>query len=213
MSELMPAAPLLAGFLLASFVLAITPGPGVMYIVARSLAEGRAAGLASVAGVALGNLGNAIGASLGLAALFAVSSIAFTLVKYAGAAYLIYLGVRTLRPSTQAFSVIEPAPRRRVFRDGLVVALLNPKTAMFFAAFLPQFLRAGPWPLAQSVALGATFVAIAAATDTLYALAASTIAPRLMRSTAMRAGGRYLTGGTFIGLGLLSAFGGSRTIK
>ena len=115
MSELMPAAPLLAGFLLASFVLAITPGPGVMYIVARSLAEGRAAGLASVAGVALGNLGNAIGASLGLAALFAVSSIAFTLVKYAGAAYLIYLGVRALRASTQAFSVIEPAPRRRSF--------------------------------------------------------------------------------------------------
>ena len=213
MSELMPAAPLLAGFLLASVVLAITPGPGVMYIVARSLAEGRAAGLASVAGVALGNLGNAIGASLGLAALFAVSSLAFTLVKYAGAAYLIYLGVRTLRPSTQAFSVIEPAPRTRVFRDGLVVALLNPKTAMFFAAFLPQFLRAGPSPLAQSVALGVTFVALAAATDTLYALAASTIAPRLMRSTAMRAGGRYVTGGTFIGLGLLSAFSGSRTIK
>ena len=95
----------------------------------------------------------------------------------------------------------------------MLVALLNPKTAMFFAAFLPQFLRAGSSPLAQSVALGAIFVALAAATDTLYALTASSIAPRLVRSTAMRAGGRYLTSGTFIGLGLLSAFGGSRTIK
>jgi len=90
-------APLLAAFLAASFVLAVTPGPGVVYIVARTLAQGRAAGLASVGGVAAGNLCNAVGAALGLAALFAVSSLAFSVVKYAGALYLVYLGVQALR--------------------------------------------------------------------------------------------------------------------
>src|SRR5208282_5488413 len=89
--------PLLSAFLVASLVLAVTPGPGVFYIVTRSAASGRRHGLASVAGVAIGNLGNAIGASIGLAALFAASSVAFTMVKYAGALYLVYLGVQTLR--------------------------------------------------------------------------------------------------------------------
>jgi threonine/homoserine/homoserine lactone efflux protein len=104
-------APLLAAFLAASFVLAVTPGPGVVYIVARTLAQGRSAGIASVAGVAAGNLGNAVGAALGLAALFAVSSLAFSVVKYAGAAYLVYLGFRPCadrRPSRRRAS----SPRR-----------------------------------------------------------------------------------------------------
>ena len=131
-------------FVLASLVLAVTPGPGVLYIVTRTLAQGRAAGLASVAGVALGNLGNALAASLGLAALFALSSLAFAVVKWAGAAYLVWLGVRALRQPPAAAAAAAPAfepPRlARIVRDGFVVALLNPKTALFFAAFLPQFL-------------------------------------------------------------------------
>lgn len=105
--------------------------------------------------------------------MFAVSSIAFSIVKYAGAAYLIYLGVRTIfvaGPATGA------APAR-IFRDGFVVALLNPKTALFFAAFLPQFMSGGASPMAQSVVLGAMFVGIAAMTDTLYAVAAGSVAP------------------------------------
>src|SRR5437868_8654587 len=97
MLDLLPPFPLLGAFLVASFVLAVTPGPGVFYIVARSVTQGRLSGLASVAGVALGNLGNAVGASLGLAALFAVSSLAFTVVKYLGALYLVWLGVQALR--------------------------------------------------------------------------------------------------------------------
>ena len=134
--------PLLAAFLAASFVLAVTPGPGVVYIVARTLAQGRGAGLASVAGVAAGNLCNAVGAALGLAALFAVSSLAFSVVKYAGAAYLIYLGIKALRRPATVASPAEFAPpqKRRIARDGFLVALLNPKTALFFAAFLPQFI-------------------------------------------------------------------------
>lgn len=209
--ELLPAWPLLSTFFLASFVLAITPGPGVFYIVTRSLMQGRSHGLASVAGVALGNLGNAIGASVGLAAVFAVSATAFVLVKYLGAAYLIYLGINALRApaqSTQA-PTLTPSGLGRIFRDGFIVALFNPKTAIFFAAFLPQFMHTESMPLVQSLVLGALFVAVAATTDTLYALAAGAIAPLLARTRGVGAIGRYITGSAFIGLGVLTALGGS----
>ena len=119
METLLPSGPLLAGFLFASFVLAVTPGPGVLYIVTRTVAEGRASGLASVAGVAMGNLANAIGASVGIAAIFAVSALAFTIVKYAGAAYLIYLGIKALRaPTAAATSPATRLPGRRCNRPG-----------------------------------------------------------------------------------------------
>ncbi|MGQ0751293.1 MAG: LysE family translocator, partial [Betaproteobacteria bacterium] len=183
MIDLLPPWPLFWAFLAASFVLAVTPGPGVVYIVARSVTGGRRSGLASVAGVALGNLGNALAASLGLAALFAVSSIAFMMVKYAGAVYLVYLGIQMIRTSkaTTTNRIPEPAKIGRIFRDGFVVALLNPKTAVFFAAFLPQFVSPEVAPQLQVVMLGMIFVAIAAITDTAYALAAGAVAPTLAR--------------------------------
>lgn len=173
MNNLLPAWPLLSAFLVASLVLAVTPGPGVFYIVTRSLLQGRRYGLASVAGVALGNLGIAIGASIGLAALFAISSVAFTVVKYAGAAYLVYLGFQALRAHGLEKEPEAPRPASLwpIFRDGFVVALLNPKTAIFFAAFLPQFMSHEAAPALQGIALGALFVAIAAVTDSIYALA------------------------------------------
>lgn len=213
MHELLPAWPLLSVFLLASLVLAITPGPGVFYIVTRSILQGRSAGLASVAGVALGNLGNAIGASIGLAALFAVSSFAFMLVKYAGAAYLVYLGIQALRmPAANATSEsMAPIEPRKIFRDGFLVALLNPKTAVFFAAFLPQFMQAEASSAVRSAALGAIFVAIAAATDSIYALTAGAVAPILARASHARKFGRYLSSVAFIGLGVFTAFSGSRS--
>ena len=246
MPEVLPAWPLFAAFLLASLVLAVTPGPGVFYIVTRSMAQGRRAGLASVAGVAAGNFGNALGASLGLAALFLASSTAFLLVKYAGAAYLVFLGLRAIFSGVSMTrgpsDVEEPqpdgsqerhqrrvatrlpeghaAPRRgtaktlrAVFRDGLVVALLNPKTAVFFAAFLPQFMRPDSSHALQSILLGAIFVAIAATTDTFYALAAGTLGPTVSRSAGLRSLGRYASGGAFIGLGLYTAFSGARAAK
>jgi threonine/homoserine/homoserine lactone efflux protein len=212
----LPPAPLLAAFALASLVLAVTPGPGVLYIVTRTLSQGRRAGLASVAGVALGNLGNAVGAALGLAALFAVSSVAFTVVKAAGAAYLVYLGIKTLRQRGDATpAALRQASAARVFRDGFVVALLNPKTALFFAAFLPQFMSANGPLLAQSLALGAGFVAIAAVTDSTYALAASAVAPALARAggAGLAAWGRTFSGLALIGLGVLTAFTGSRQAR
>lgn len=204
---------MLAAFGAASLLLAVTPGPGVLYIVARSLAQGRRAGLASVAGVALGNLGNAAGASIGLAALFAASALAFTIVKFAGAGYLVWLGIRTLRaePSTAAGTAIDGAPHLgRIFRDGCLVALLNPKTALFFAAFLPQFIDpAGP-ALRQSLALGAVFVGIAAATDALYAIAAGVAAPALLRFGRMHRWSRLLAAGVYFGLAALTLAASTR---
>lgn len=205
--HVLPTGSLLPAFLVASFILAITPGPGVFYVVMRSVAEGVRHGLASVAGVALGNLGNAIGASLGLAALFALSSVAFTFVKFAGVLYLIYLGVQAMRSPGiyDAPQPAAPAPLRRAFRDGFVVALLNPKTAIFFAAFLPQFMNAETVSFVQSLALGSIFVAIAVFTDSAYAVAAATIRPTLGRARRVRVLGRYLSGAAFIGLALFTA--------
>ena len=209
-TTLFPAWPLFSAFVLASLVLAVTPGPGVLYIVTRSMVQGRRYGLASVAGVALGNLGNALAAAVGLAFLFAFSSLAFSVVKYAGAAYLVYLGILMLWSSAADSSAVVPAPvsLSRVFRDGFVVALLNPKTTIFFAAFLPQFLSPGASSMLQSLVLGVSFVAIAAVTDSVYALAAGAIAP-VLRAGSTRRLGRWLGGGMFIGLGLFAAIAGT----
>jgi threonine/homoserine/homoserine lactone efflux protein len=130
-------------FLLASLVLAVVPGPGVLYIVTRSMAQGRASGLVSVVGVALGNLGNALVAAVGLAAVLTASSLAFAILKYSGAAYLICLGIKTLRSSRAApvnLDMSRSTGLLQVFWDGFTVALLNPKTSLSFAAYLPEFL-------------------------------------------------------------------------
>jgi threonine/homoserine/homoserine lactone efflux protein len=205
-----------SAFVLASLVLAATPGPGVIYIVTRTLAQGRRAGLVSLAGVALGNLANAVGASIGLAALFAASALAFAVIKYAGAAYLVYLGIKALgggaaRQTDKAtFGATELLP---IFREGFVVALLNPKTALFFAAFLPQFVDPMTSALLQSVLLGLLFVFIAAVTDCLYVLTASAVQPALLRHGRLHGVGRYLSAGVLIGLGVLAAVTGTRSSK
>ena len=166
-------------------------------------------------GVALGNFGNALAAAIGLGALLAVSSTAFLVVKYAGAAYLIYLGVRAFRAPKQEIALTLPPVvcTRRIFRDGFVVALLNPKTAVFFAAFLPQFIDASASPMLQSVTLGTVFVFIATITDTAYALGAGAVASMLSRMRGANLYGRFLAGGTFIGLGLFTALSASRSTK
>jgi threonine/homoserine/homoserine lactone efflux protein len=213
MIDLLPPWPLLSVFLAASFVLAITPGPGVFYIVTRSVTQGRRSGVASVAGVAVGNFGNALAASLGLAALFAASSLAFSIMKYAGAAYLIYLGIKALRSKSfngvsTASATKEALPMWPIFRDGLVVALFNPKTTIFYAAFLPQFMSAdvhGTAALSQAIALAALFVLIAAATDATYALLAGAIAPRFAGSSRVGIVARCVSGFSFIALGIFAA--------
>ncbi len=210
MPEMLPHGALLAAFVAAAFVLAVTPGPGVVYVITRTLAQGRGAGLASVAGVALGNLGNAMGASLGLAALFAASATAFTVVKLAGAAYLLYLGIQALRAPRAGVGAAVPKPlgsaeHARILRDGFLVALLNPKTAIFFAAFLPQFLHLQAPVIAQSLALSVVFVCIAAMTDSAYVLLAGVLAPALRAGSALASRGRYLAAAVYVGLGIYAA--------
>lgn len=204
--------PALLAFVVASFVLAVTPGPGVLYIVTRTLAQGRQAGFASVAGVALGNLGNAIGASLGLAALFAASSLAFTAVKWVGAAYLVFLGIKALRaPAVDAkASSAGPGGLGQTFRDGFVVALLNPKTALFFAAFLPQFMDPAGSAALQGLLFGALFVLIAACTDAAYVLTAAAALPHLGRLSGFARIGRYTAAGVYFALGLFTVAAGQR---
>lgn len=207
--DLLPSGPALYAFLIATLVLALTPGPGVVFIVARTLAQGRAAGLASVAGVALGNLANAVGASIGLAALFAASSLAFTVVRWVGAAYLVWLGIQALRQPAVAADGGPPSPAapRKLFRDGFFVALLNPKTTLFFAAFIPQFLHGeGPQAM-QALTLSVVFVAVAAVTDSGYALLAGWMKP-LLRGAA--GSGRRVSALVYFALGLYAAFGGSK---
>jgi len=202
-----------AAFLIASVILAVTPGPGVLYIVTRTLDQGSRAGLASVAGIALGNLANAAAASVGLAAVLAASAGAFMVLKLAGAAYLIYLGVRTLRAAAKVDTgTAQPvaATRGRLFRDGFMVALLNPKTALFFAALLPQFINPGGTALAESLTLSCVFVLIAVCTDTGYALSAAAVTAAFRRRSS-RPFGRYVTGVTFIGLGVYAAVSGPKS--
>jgi threonine/homoserine/homoserine lactone efflux protein len=207
--------PGLALFVAASLVLAVTPGPGVIYLVTRTLSQGRRVGLASTAGVALGNFGNAAFAGVGLAMVFAVSARSFMIVKLAGAAYLVFLGVKALRPASIAERDRRqgPRPHAKALRDGFVVALLNPKTAVFFAAFLPQFVDPRGSALAQSLALGALFVAIAACTDTLYVLAADKFGPRIANLGGRASYARYFTALTLIALGILVACEGPRTAR
>ena len=216
MSDLLPPLPLplLLAFVGAALVLAVTPGPGVVYIVTRTLHQGRGSGFASVAGVALGNLCNASAASIGVAAILAASAFAFDLVRYLGAAYLCWLGVQALRSGPLDTQVaVPPSSHRRVMGQGFLVALLNPKTTLFFAAFLPPFLEPTSAPIRQALALGAVFVVLAAASDAAYVLAASAVAPALRTSRGIAGLGRLLTAAVYVALGIHAAVSGARPPK
>lgn len=214
MADLLPDWPLLWAFVAASLALALAPGPAVLYIVSRSLGQGARFGLASVAGVALGNVGCALVAALGMSALLAASSSAFTTVKLAGAAYLVFLGGRMLLARSAAGSpaAAPSVPIGRAFVDGVLVALLNPKTALFFAAYLPQFVQLGAkLPVfAQTMALGTLFGMIAALTDCAYALAAGVASRGLERQPGRRAWSGRWAGASLIALGIYAAWSGPK---
>jgi threonine/homoserine/homoserine lactone efflux protein len=197
-------------FLLAALILLLTPGPAVLYIVARSLDQGRVAGLVSVLSVEVGNFMHVLAATLGLSALLVSSALAFTVVKYLGAAYLVYLGLRRLlaRDEPAAAVRVERQSLRRIFGQGVVVATLNPKTALFFLAFLPQFVEParGAVPL-QFLLLGSLFVLLAIFTDGLYALAAGTVGGWLKGGRGVMRAERYVIGGVYVGLGVAAAVG------
>jgi threonine/homoserine/homoserine lactone efflux protein len=214
MLNAMPAAASLWVFLFASLILALTPGPGVLFIIARTASSGLRAGLVSVCAIALGNFGSAVGAALGLAALFKVSSTAFALVKFSGACYLIYLAISALRTRRPGVAVDAASVRlASVFTDGVLVALLNPKTALFFAAFLPQFVSAGGDSARECIALGAIFVLIAACTDAMYAVATALAKTRITRLKTDSRAASYAAAGVYASLGLYAAFSGPSSAR
>lgn len=199
----------LGTFVVASLALLVLPGPSVMYVVALSLQRGRRAGLVSVVGVGVGAYLQFLAAAVGLAALLATSALAFTVVKWAGAAYLIQLGVRTwLEP---ARSLVAERPRRvgalwRIGVQGMVVTVLNPKLALFVLAFVPQFLAPARGSVTLQVLMfGAAFVGLAAVTDGAYALGASWIGRQLRRHPAAERTQRWVSGGVYVALGLSAA--------
>ena len=199
-------------FALAALVLLLTPGPAVLYIVTRSIDQGWRAGLVSVLGVHVGTLAHILAAAAGLSALLAASATAFGVVKYMGAAYLIYIGVRRLldRRAAAGTGPGEPKHLRRAFLDGVIVNVLNPKTGLFFLAFLPQFVTEARGHVGeQIVALGVVFVLLGAVTDSLYALTAGSAARWLRGQPRFLAGERWVTGGLYISLGLVAALSSS----
>ena len=198
---------------LASLALAIVPGPAVLYIVTRSVSQGRAAGVVSVAGIHVGTLVHVIAAALGLSALLMRSVVAFSVVKYAGAAYLILLGIRTLRQKEEEGGplVLGEQSLRKVFNQGIVVNVLNPKTALFFLAFLPQFVDSGNGKEAlQMFFLGFVFIAVAFVSDVVYALVSSGLSDRLRSSARFTRRQKFLSGGVYLALGVSTALSGNR---
>jgi len=194
--------------LLAALILLLTPGPAVLYIIARSMDQGRLAGFVSVLSIEVGNSFHVLAATLGLSALLLSSALAFTVVKYLGAAYLVYLGIRRLLARAEGHEIASFQPQRlqRIFSQGVVVAALNPKTALFFLAFLPQFVNPDVGSVTlQLLTLGGIFVAMAIVTDGTYALLASTAGGWLKRNKSFLHAERYLVGGVYIGLGVTAA--------
>ncbi len=213
----MPSPSTLALFAVAAVTLLVIPGPAVLYIVTRSVDQGRAAGLASVCGVHVGTLVHVAAAALGLSALLVSSASAYHAVRWLGAAYLIWLGVRRLLARDEdALAAPGPGARRqdlrRIFAQGVVVNVLNPKTALFFLAFLPQFVDVsrGSVPF-QVVVLGVGFVLLGLVSDGTYALLASTGAGWLRRRPRVARTSRLVSGGVLISLGVTTALAGSRS--
>lgn len=206
---------LLLGFFAAALVVLVIPGPGVLYAVSRSAAQGYRAGLASVVGLSLGALVHAVAAAIGLSAILLTSATAFGIVKLLGAGYLIYLGLRMILSkggTRDENGTTDPVALKRLLFDGIVISMFNPKIAVFFLAFLPQFVdpALGSVPL-QLLLLGLLYSGLALVTDGTYALLAGGlrqwISGRFMRGPIPR----YVCGSLYIGLGLHAAFAGRRS--
>ena len=203
----MPSLTTALAFAGASIALLLIPGPAVLYILNRSVSDGRRVGLAAVGGLELGNLVHAFAAAAGLSAVLATSAAAFNTVKWLGVGYLVSVGVRTLlRPSSVLAADRPGMSVRRSFGQGVVVNIFNPKVALFFLSFLPQFIHTADGRLgSQALVLGLVFVAIGCITDTLYCLLASSLRGVLVRGRTLPFVRRYVAGAMFIGLGLIAA--------
>jgi threonine/homoserine/homoserine lactone efflux protein len=205
----MPAGSTLVLFVGASLALLAVPGPAVIYVVTRSLDQGRGAGIVSMLGVETGTFAYALAAAAGLTGLIAASEIGFTVVRYAGAAYLVYLGVRKWRERDEPQERLASA-RSRLYLRGFLVQLLNPKIAIFFLAFLPQFVDSSRGAIApQILVLGTLFTVLAVLSDGAYVLLAGALGSRLRSGRRARRRLAKASGGVYVGLGLTAAL--SRT--
>jgi threonine/homoserine/homoserine lactone efflux protein len=199
-------------FVLAALLLLVTPGPAVFYIVARSVEQGRGAGIVATLGMHVGTLFHIGAAALGVSALLVSSALAFNVLKYLGAAYLIYLGVRKLlvRDELRQPAALPHKRLARIFFESVLVNVFNPKTALFFFAFLPQFVDVSKGAVAgQIVLLGMVFVVIGILSDGLYAVLAGTAGDWLKGNLRLVRAQRYFAGTVFIGLGVATALAGS----
>jgi threonine/homoserine/homoserine lactone efflux protein len=213
----MPSPSILALYAATAVVVLLIPGPAVLYVVSQSVRQGRRAGIASVLGIHAGTLVQVLVAVLGGSYLLLSSAITFSVVKYLGAAYLVYLGVRKLLGRDERHAIRTDAPPRsaaRLFYEGMLVNVLNPKLALFFFAFLPQFVdpSRGAVP-AQVATFGIVFVLIGLCTDGSYAMVAGSVGPWLRGHARLLRGERYVVGTTFIGLGVAAALTGSRRTR
>ena len=194
-------------FAIASVALLLIPGPAVIYVLNRSVSDGREVGLAAVAGLELGNFVHVVAATAGLSAVLATSATAFNAVKWLGAAYLVFVGLRTLATKPRAVSGDSASvSRRRSFSQGVIVNTLNPKVALFFLSYLPQFIdpdNGAAW--SQALVLGSIFVAIGCLTDGMYALTASALRTVLLRGRTLPFVQRYVAGTVFVALGVVAA--------
>ena len=203
----MPAFDSIVAFAVASLALLVIPGPAVLYVINRSISDGRSIALAGVAGLELGNFVHVIAATIGLSALIAASATAFGIVKWIGAGYLIFIGIRTITRKPASFSQEQKSlTRRKSFTQGIIVNTFNPKVALFFLSFLPQFIdeKSGSAAL-QSLILGSLFVAIGLCTDGMYAFLASALRTTLLRGKSLPFVQRYVAGSVFIALGLIAS--------
>jgi threonine/homoserine/homoserine lactone efflux protein len=203
-------------FCVAAIALIVIPGPAVLYIVAQSVGQGRRAGLVSASGVASGGLVHVLAAAIGLSGLLLSSATLFSVVKFAGAGYLIYLGGRRLlgREKSALAAPSQARSYRELYRDGAVVNVFNPKTALFFYAFLPQFLDPDKGAVAlQALVLGVLFVTIALVSDSLWAVASGSAATWLRERPIAIKVERWVTGTVLIGLGTAAALTGAHRSK
>lgn len=207
----MPPPETLLVFLAASAVLVVIPGPNVVYIVTRGVTQGRGAAVASTLGVEAGMLVHIAAAATGLSALLTRTALTFTMVKLAGAAYLLSLAVRALRagPSTSDGGDVPTRSRASLFRQGFLVSVLNPKVAVFFLAFLPQFVRPDRGVLAQTMVLGGIFLAVATVSDLGYALLSGSAGRRALRAVRGARRWRYAEAAVYAGLGVAVAVTGT----
>lgn len=210
----MPDATTFGLFLTAALVVAVTPGPGIFYVLTRSLKGGRGEGVASSFGNALGGLVHVCAAALGLSAILMTSAMAFTVVKLVGAAYLVYLGVRTLLRRDDGYDAPEggygPSRGSEAFYQGIVAEALNPKAALFFLAFLPQFVNPEGPVVLQILLLGCIGVLLNTAVDLAVAGFAGPIGRRMRESIRLRRGQRLFSGCALIGLGAYVAVSGEK---